>query len=101
MQIAERVRASIEAFKFAHEESQPTGRLTISGGVAAYPADGISTTDLISHSDQALYRAKGNGRNRVQRYEGVQFGDADHDVLHDPGTIPIDDDRATSGVQDR
>lgn len=103
VQVAERVRAAIETYRFAHEESQPSGSLTISGGVAAYPADGISTTDLISHSDQALYRAKGNGRNRVERYVGVQFGaeDEDDDPVHEPDMVPIDDDPTSTGLESR
>lgn len=103
LQVAERVRAAIESYRFALEESQPSGRLTISGGVAAYPADGISTTELISHSDQALYRAKGNGRNRVERYEGIRFGadDEDDDLVHDPDIVPVDEDPGTTGLESR
>jgi diguanylate cyclase (GGDEF)-like protein len=40
-------------------------RVTISGGVATFPGDGETTTDLLNAADQALYRAKGDGRNKV------------------------------------
>jgi diguanylate cyclase (GGDEF)-like protein len=39
--------------------------LTISGGLAMYPADGQSTTDLLRAGDDALYEAKRKGRNRI------------------------------------
>jgi diguanylate cyclase (GGDEF)-like protein len=40
-------------------------RVTISGGVATFPGDGGTTTDLLNAADQALYRAKSDGRNKV------------------------------------
>lgn len=39
--------------------------LTISGGVASYPIDGESISDLIISADQAMYKAKQTGRNEV------------------------------------
>lgn len=39
--------------------------VTISLGVATYPQDGNSPTELIEKSDQGLYKAKENGRNQV------------------------------------
>ena len=71
---AERIRAAIESTRFPRSETQPLGRLTISGGVAQFPQDGTSGTDLILHADQALYQAKAAGRNRVAQYRGVDIG---------------------------
>ena len=43
-------------------------KVTISIGVASFPHDGIDTVNgLIEAADQALYRAKHAGRNRVSR----------------------------------
>ena len=38
---------------------------TISIGAAAYPEDATDVLDLVAAADQALYRAKFKGRNRV------------------------------------
>lgn len=62
---ADRIRQSVADFAFQHEESQPGGDLTISGGVATCPTDAFSATDLIDKADKALYRAKAAGRNKI------------------------------------
>lgn len=62
---AEKLRALVEAHPFEHSDEQPLGRLTISVGVAFYPDDSGSPGDLIFAADQALYRSKRAGRNRV------------------------------------
>jgi diguanylate cyclase (GGDEF)-like protein len=72
---AERIRAAIESTTFPRCESQPGGRITISGGVAQFPVDGTIGNDLIRHADQALYQAKGAGRNRTVQFKGVNIGD--------------------------
>lgn len=65
LQVANRVGAQISGQPFALED----GRLqvTVSGGVASYPLDGINPGELLSLADAALYAAKDGGRNRVQR----------------------------------
>jgi len=42
-----------------------TARLTLSIGVASLPEDGRDPGTLMAQADQALYRAKADGRNRV------------------------------------
>ncbi len=42
-----------------------TQRVTVSIGIATYPHDGITTTDLVARADAALYFAKKNGKDQV------------------------------------
>jgi diguanylate cyclase (GGDEF)-like protein len=44
---------------------QLLSRVTVSLGVAAYPQHGSTEEDLLQAADRALYRAKGEGRDRV------------------------------------
>ena len=67
--VAEKIRHAIESFEYPRETSQPGGDLTISGGVASYPFDGRTTSELIGAADESLYRAKRAGRNRVAIHE--------------------------------
>ncbi len=62
---AERLRQTVEEHTFPREESQPGGNLTISIGVASHPSDASTPLDLIAKADEALYRAKSEGRNKV------------------------------------
>jgi diguanylate cyclase (GGDEF)-like protein len=40
-------------------------RITFSGGVAQYPSDGTTLSELLRAADSALYKAKQGGRARV------------------------------------
>lgn len=64
--VAEKVRAVVERHVFAAEDGKETRRITVSAGVAAFPDDVAEMDDLIDSADIALYRAKENGRNRVE-----------------------------------
>lgn len=68
IQIAETLRARIEALALAHAESRlPARVVTASLGVASlHPEDGAAGAQaLIRAADRMLYEAKRNGRNRV------------------------------------
>ena len=41
-------------------------RITISVGIAEAPLHGSSASDLIRKADQALYRSKEGGRDRIE-----------------------------------
>lgn len=43
-------------------------RITVSAGVALYPQHAHDAKDLVKRADQALYRAKEDGRDRVRVY---------------------------------
>ncbi len=63
--LAEKLRAAVYARDF-----EGVGRRTASFGVAAFRA-GEVLTETIARADAALYRAKQNGRNRVENGEVV------------------------------
>ena len=63
---AERLRELIEGHAFVASRGKPI-RLTTSIGVSSFPGFGVeSVEDLLANADQALYRAKSDGRNRVR-----------------------------------
>ncbi|KKN00080.1 hypothetical protein LCGC14_1141450 [marine sediment metagenome] len=45
-----------------------TSRISGSIGIARYPQDGDRPDQLLLHADQAMYRAKKNGRNQVHSF---------------------------------
>jgi diguanylate cyclase (GGDEF)-like protein len=66
VQIAETVRAAIAGWKMPHPASLVAAFLTVSVGVAtASVGRWITPEKLIAAADQALYKAKRTGRNRV------------------------------------
>jgi diguanylate cyclase (GGDEF)-like protein len=77
---SEKIRSLIASHPFPHGEKQPNGRLSISGGVAAYPQDGLDAPGLLSQADQALYAAKRQGRNKV--FAAANVADAEAAVSH-------------------
>lgn len=64
VQLLETLRAAIEACPF-HFKGEPV-TVTLSAGIVEF-IDGVSTDEVFERADQALYRAKGAGRNRVER----------------------------------
>jgi diguanylate cyclase (GGDEF)-like protein len=69
MTAAGMIRKRIEEYPFEGEATQPLGKVTISGGVAVFPDDASEQVELMQAADNALYRAKQNGRNQVIRAE--------------------------------
>jgi len=65
-QVAEKLRKTV-GDTILESTSRPgiTLKVTISSGVAAYPADGPTGEAVILAADRALYAAKQRGRNRV------------------------------------
>jgi diguanylate cyclase (GGDEF)-like protein/PAS domain S-box-containing protein len=63
-QRAEKLRTALRDTNLTHN-GQVLPAPTASFGVAAYPQHGENTTDVMKAADQALYRAKKEGRDRV------------------------------------
>lgn len=68
IRLAEGVRQAVEAQGMVHAQS-PYGFVTISGGMAiSVPEDGTLKEALLHQADEALYRAKAQGRNGIQAF---------------------------------
>jgi diguanylate cyclase (GGDEF)-like protein/PAS domain S-box-containing protein len=62
---AERLRDAVERASVVPGGTPGGWRVTISAGVATFPADADSPADLVLRADRALYEAKAAGKNRV------------------------------------
>jgi two-component system cell cycle response regulator len=65
----ERARQEVAAQLMSSEKG--SFRVTISLGISSYPTDGREKKELVDRADQALYAAKGSGRNRTVCYGEV------------------------------
>ena len=63
MQLANELRKKIEAREIILRRQKT--HVTVSIGVAAFPTDALGREDLIFKADEALYKAKETGRNKV------------------------------------
>ena len=61
MKVVEKLRRKIAEIEL---EDYPEVRVTASIGVASLPEDGSDKTELLMRADDAMYRAKGAGKNR-------------------------------------
>ncbi len=68
MRRAEAIRAAVESLRVKHLGAE-LPQVTASIGVAVFPGDGAASEELLRAADEALYRAKRSGRNRVERAE--------------------------------
>ena len=67
--VAERLRQAVLEYCFPSPMEDMT--ITVSAGVATFPSPHIDSVDsLFRQADEALYRAKQNGRNRVETMLG-------------------------------
>jgi two-component system cell cycle response regulator len=73
--VAERLRRSVENLAIPHQFAKPAGIVTISIGLSALPpGEPKSLETLLKEADDALYRAKEAGKNRVATYEETDEG---------------------------
>lgn len=66
----ERIRLAVERLGIEHAGKEPSGLITLSVGIAEMtPGDTTPWEDWIKRADDALYKAKAAGKNRVVCYE--------------------------------
>lgn len=65
-QVAERIREAVASYDFGLGHP-----ITISLGLASYNGQPLSSNELVSRADQALYHAKQTGRNKTIRYSAM------------------------------
>lgn len=67
LRIAEKIRSGVEDLHMEHRASEK-GLVTLSIGTATeIPSHGSEYASLVRKADSALYTAKNNGRNRIER----------------------------------
>lgn len=65
--VANKIRKIIEDNRIILADKKEIS-MTISMGVSCYPRHGSTISELIEKADMAMYRAKANGRNRVELF---------------------------------
>lgn len=74
VQLAEKIRANVEAMQIKHSPLLGSSVVTVSVGVASIiPSDMECMNELYSKADKALYTAKKHGRNIVV-FDGKAYG---------------------------
>lgn len=63
--VAERIRKAVMTMVVPSNTEKPLPQLTVSMGIAIFPANGQTLEELVQSSDKALYESKHSGRNRV------------------------------------
>ena len=64
--MGERIRWKVKRSAVVHKGRKI--RITISGGLASYPVNASGAAGLLKCADQALYRAKGSGKNNISLF---------------------------------
>lgn len=64
--VAEKIREAVALHRFADEDGERTVRVTVSIGLANFPAHADDKESLLKAADDAVYQAKTLGRDRVR-----------------------------------
>ncbi len=63
--VCERIRKSVETTEMVDEQRNPVGKVSVTLGLASFPADADNKDDLIDNADRALYQGKEAGKNCI------------------------------------
>jgi diguanylate cyclase (GGDEF)-like protein len=73
LQLAEKIRKSVELENIPHAYSRASSHVTISIGVVSMiPQAGLNQNILVEMADKALYNAKNLGRNQIQVFTSME-----------------------------
>ena len=64
--IARRFQQQVATARFAALGAEAPGELSVSGGLAAYPWDGASASELLAIADQLALQSKREGKNAIR-----------------------------------
>ena len=78
--VADKIRNALAKERF--DGGDRTFQVTLSAGVAVYPADGAHKQTLIDHADKALYHSKESGRNRTTLWSEMPDNELPSRVEH-------------------
>lgn len=100
------LRETISTTDIAIPGTEVPVRITISGGLAMFPAHGQSTTELFRAADEALYESKRRGRNQVLVATSVGLAsriakgtDADQETPIPPDGSPVTGDTGSEAAE--
>ncbi|MBA2288477.1 MAG: GGDEF domain-containing protein [Ktedonobacteraceae bacterium] len=85
--VAERMRAAVAATPLVPELVEGGINVTISVGIATYPVDATTGSQVVELADQAMYWAKDLGRNQVHTSSGVAR--ANHESSYTLEKLPL------------
>ena len=93
---AEQLRRAVKSLRIAHQ-GRGLGEVTMSLGVSTFPEHGETPADLLREADQALFRAKGLGRNQVVVARGVE-GPSLEVVAGESWPVPLKSSSGGKGI---
>jgi two-component system cell cycle response regulator len=76
--VAERIHKTLTSHEFFHDESTDMKNPTVSMGIAVFPDDASSKSDLIAQADAMLYLAKKSGKNQFRITGQKSISQMDH-----------------------
>jgi diguanylate cyclase (GGDEF)-like protein/putative nucleotidyltransferase with HDIG domain len=98
MALAERIRQTIQETVFTVPNTNTQIRATMSFGVACFPHDASTMTDLMHKADVAVYQSKHQGRNRVTAASDITHAvECEYNATHNVSTS----DGATVAVNEQ
>jgi diguanylate cyclase (GGDEF)-like protein len=71
-QVAQKLRAALVALELFARTGERISSPTVSQGIACFPEQALSASELVDVADQALYQAKGGGRDQVRSASASQ-----------------------------